>query len=92
MHVPAMTWTTRGAALGAAFKPQDRFRGNTVYALMILTRWSVTLLVAANTALGSIIGHAMVERQLYFAGVTHLATASSLEVAAAAGLCQRRRS
>ena len=37
MHVPAMTWATRGAALGATIKPQHLFFGNTVYALIILT-------------------------------------------------------
>jgi len=86
IHVPAVFGATFGAATGAAVKTLGRFRGNTVYALMILAGWSVTLLVAANTALGSVIGHAMVEGQLYFAGLSHLTAAALLAAATVAGL------
>jgi len=86
MHVPAVLGATFGAAAGAVIKAIGRFRGNSVYALMILAGWSTTLLVAANTTLGSVIGHAMVEGQLYFAGLLHLAAAAMLAVATAAGL------
>ena len=86
IHVPAVFGATIGAALGAVIKTLGRFRGNTVYALMILTGWSITLLVAANTRLGSVMGHAMVEGQLYFAGYSQLAAAVMLAMATLAGL------
>jgi len=86
VHVPAVFGATFGAAVGAIIKTLGRFRGNTVYALMILAGWSVTLLVAANTPLGSVLGHAMVEGQLYFAGVSHLTAAGMLAAATVAGL------
>lgn len=85
-HIPAVLGATLGAAVGAIIKTIGRFRGNTVYALMILAGWCVTLLVAANTALGSVMGHAMVEGQLYFAGFSQLAAAAILAIAAMAGL------
>lgn len=86
IHVPVVIGATLGAAAGAVIKAIGRFRGNTVYALMILTGWAITLLVAANTTLGSVIGHAMVEGQLYFAGIIHLTAATMLVVATVIGL------
>lgn len=86
IHVPVVLGTTFGAVVGAIIKAIGRFRGNSVYALMILAGWSITLLVAANTALGSVFGHAMVEGQLYFAGMSHLTAATMLAVATVAGL------
>ena len=86
IHVPAVLGATFGAAVGAVIKAIGRFRGNSVYALMILGGWSITLLVAANTALGSVIGHAMVEGQLYFAGMGHFMAAAMLAVTTVAGL------
>jgi len=86
IHVPAVLGATFGASIGAVFKAIGRFRGNSVYALMILAGWSTTLLVAANTTLGSVFGHAMVEGQLYFAGLSHLLAAAMLAVATVAGL------
>lgn len=71
--IPTVLGAPLGALGGAFVKSFGRFRGNTVYALMILVGWAATLLVAANTALGSAMGHALVEGQLYFAGRAHLA-------------------
>jgi len=73
--IPVVLGASVGALAGALLKSLGRFRGNTVYALMILVGWAATLLVAANTALGSAMGHALVEGQLYFAGTAHLASA-----------------
>lgn len=70
--IPAILGAPLGALAGGLLKSFGRFRGNTIYALMILLGWAVTLLVAANTTLGSALGHALVEGQLYFAGSTHL--------------------
>jgi zinc transport system permease protein len=86
IHVPVVIGATLGAAAGAVIKAIGRIRGNTVYALMILTGWAITLLVAANTTLGSVIGHAMVEGQLYFAGIMHLTAAAMLVVSTVIGL------
>lgn len=57
-----------GALLGALGKYASRARSNDVYALMMLAGWSLTLLIAANTALGHALAHALVDGQLYFAG------------------------
>lgn len=86
IHLPAVIGATIGGAIGAVIKTLGRFRGNTIFALMILAGWSITLLVAANTRLGSVMGHAMIEGQLYFASVAQLTAATMLVVATAAGL------
>jgi zinc/manganese transport system permease protein len=86
--IPAVLGAPLGALAGALLKSFGRFRGNTVYALMILIGWAATLLVAANTTLGSAMGHALVEGQLYFAGSTHL-TSALLCTAAAIALLPR---
>lgn len=78
--IPAVLGAPLGALAGAFVKTFGKFRGNAVYAMMILVGWSATLLVAANTALGSVMGHALVEGQLYFAGTVHLTGALSLAV------------
>ena len=71
-----------GAVAGALAKSVFGVQGNTAYALMILIGWSVTLLIAANTTLGEALAHAMVDGQLYFAGVEHLSALLLLGLAA----------
>ena len=71
-----------GAVAGALAKSVFGFQGNTAYALMILIGWSATLLIAANTTLGEALAHAMVDGQLYFAGVEHLVALLLLGLAA----------
>jgi zinc/manganese transport system permease protein len=83
---PALAGAAAGAVIGAFVKSFGRFRGNTVYALMLLAGWSATLLVAANTVLGSTMGHALVEGQLYFATTQHLTAALGLALLAAVAL------
>lgn len=80
LHLPTVIGAPLGAMTGVLIKTLGDFRGNTVYALMILAGWSSTLLIAANTRLGSAIGHAMIEGQLYFAGTAHLMAAALLGV------------
>lgn len=84
--IPALLGAPLGAMAGALTKTFGQFRGNTVYALMILVGWSATLLAAANTTLGSVMGHALVEGQLYFAGPTQLWAALALAGLAAAAI------
>ena len=79
--IPVVVGAPLGAALGAVLKSLAGARGNTAYAVMILLGWSATFLVAANTALGSALGHALVDGQVYFADSSHLVGASLLGVA-----------
>ncbi len=67
-----------GSLAGAAIKAFSRFHGNTVYAMMVLVGWCTTMLVAANSPLGDVMGHAIIEGQLYFAGIVHLAAAATV--------------
>lgn len=76
--MPVVIGAPLGAIAGALTKSYGRFRGNTVYAVMIMVGWTATLLIAANTALGSVMGHALVEGQLYFASWLHLAAVIAL--------------
>jgi zinc transport system permease protein len=82
--IPVVLGAPLGALAGALLKSLGRFHGNTVYALMILMGWAATLLIAANTRLGSAMGHALVEGQLYFASSLHLASALVYTVTAIA--------
>lgn len=66
--LPAVVGGPLAAAGGAGAKALAGVRGNTAYAVMILLGWSATLVVAANTALGESLAHAMVDGQLYFSG------------------------
>lgn len=83
VNIPAVLGAPLGAVAGTLMKAFGRFHGNTVYALMILAGWTTTLLVAANTPLGSVMGHALFEGQLYFAGWIHLSAAGTLALFAA---------
>jgi hypothetical protein len=53
---------------------------------MILAGWSATMLIAANTALGSAIGHALTEGQLFLAGWVQLTAPLVLALAASFAL------
>ncbi len=64
---PLVAGAVAGAVSGALAKGLLGARGNTAYGLMILTGWSVALLVAAGTPLGAAHGHALAEGQVYFA-------------------------
>ena len=73
--IPAVLGAPAGALAGAVVKASGHFRGNTVYAMMVIVGWATTMLVASNSALGSVMGHALIEGQLYFAGTVHLGAA-----------------
>ncbi len=72
--LPVIQGAPLGALLGAAIKSRAG-GGNSVYAVMILLGWTLTLLIAANTALGDALAHAVVDGQLYFAGSRELIAA-----------------
>ena len=86
LHIPVVVGGAVGAVCGALGKSFARGRGNSVYAFMIFIGWSLTLLIAANTVLGSAMGHALVDGQLYFAGAAQLVAVSVLFVACALSL------
>lgn len=68
LHLPTFVGALVGALAGAGTKQASGGRSNSAYGLMILAGWALTLLVAANTALGEALAHALVDGQLYFAG------------------------
>jgi zinc transport system permease protein len=66
--LPPIWGAPLGALAGAGLKHCAGGRGHSAYGLMILAGWSAGLLVAANTALGGALAHALTDGQLYFAG------------------------
>lgn len=86
VHLPGLAGGGLAAAVAAALKALAGARGNDAYAVMILLGWGATLLVAANTALGEAMAHALADGQLYFAGPWHLAAAAAYAGVIAAAL------
>jgi zinc transport system permease protein len=82
--MPAVIGGTTGALLGGGAKATLRARGNAAYGFMILIGWAAMLLVAANTALGDSLGHAIIDGQLYFAATVDLSAALMLAILCAA--------
>jgi zinc transport system permease protein len=80
--IPTVLGAPLGALAGAAVKAFVHSRGNTIYAMMVLVGWSATMLVAANSPLGDVMGHALIDGQLYFAGTVHLAVTAVLGIIA----------
>jgi zinc transport system permease protein len=84
--IPAVIGGTIGALAGGTAKTTLGARGNVAYGFMILIGWAAMLLVAANTAVGDSLGHALVDGQLYFAGAIDLSAALILVALIAATL------
>lgn len=61
-----------GAITAALLKQGLRREGNDGYALMVLAGWGCLYLLAANTAVGESLSHALSDGQLYFATSEHL--------------------
>lgn len=76
--VVALTAAVVAALAKTFFGP----KGNESYALMLLVGWTVALLLAANSAHGDDLSHALTEGQLYFTDASHL------QALAAVGLVQ----
>lgn len=83
LGLPVFAGAALAAAGGVLVRTWAADRGNSAYAMMMLFGWSATLVVATNTPLGSAMGHALVEGQLYFAGAGHLAVAVVMALAVA---------
>jgi zinc transport system permease protein len=81
---PAVIGGSAGALAGGATKTALGARGNAAYGFMILVGWAAMLLVAANTAMGDSLGHAMIDGQLYFASPVDLTAALILAASSAA--------
>jgi zinc transport system permease protein len=84
--VPAVIGGTAGALGGGVAKALLHARGNAAYGFMILIGWAAMLLVAANTAIGDSLGHAMMDGQLYFAATVDLSAALILAILSTASL------
>lgn len=67
LHLPLLVSGGVGAALAVGLKQLLKKEGNGGYALMMLGGWAALFLVAANTALGESLSHALADGQLYFA-------------------------
>lgn len=83
---PAVIGGTTGALGGGLAKTLLRARGNAAYGFMILIGWAAMLLVAANTAIGDSLGHAMIDGQLYFAATVDLSAAVIIAIMSVASL------
>lgn len=82
--LPPIWGAPLGAVAGALGKHFSGCRSNSAYAVMILGGWSLALLLAANTALGGALAHALIDGQLYFAGGRELLVNLALLVLLAA--------
>ena len=82
--MPAVIGGSAGALVGGTTKTALGARGNAAYGFMILIGWAAMLLVAANTAMGDSLGHAMIDGQLYFAAPVDLTAALILAASSAA--------
>lgn len=85
-HLPGLAGGALAGGAAATLKALAGARGNDAYGVMILLGWGATLLVAANTAPGEAVAHALADGQLYFAGTGHLVAAGLYGVGVALAL------
>lgn len=78
LGLPVLMAALATAAVAAGIKGLMQRPGNDTYAVMILSGWSATLLLAANSPHGEELSHALVDGQLYFTGMEHLLSAGML--------------
>ncbi|MDD3608656.1 MAG: metal ABC transporter permease [Halothiobacillaceae bacterium] len=78
--IPALLAAPATALVAADLKRRLQL-GALGYGVMILAGWSTVMLLAANTPLGDALAHALVDGQLYFTRVEHLAALLPLAVA-----------
>ncbi len=72
LQLPLLLSGGGGALMAVALKQALKREGNGGYALMMLGGWATLYLVAANTALGESLSHALSDGQLYFANAEQL--------------------
>lgn len=72
LHAPLLLSGAGGALAAVALKQLLKREGNGGYALMMLGGWAALYLIAANTALGESLSHALSDGQLYFANADQL--------------------
>ena len=65
---PLLASGALGAVIAVAAKQLSAQQGNLGYALMMLAGWSALYLVAANSALGESLGHALSDGQIFLVG------------------------
>lgn len=75
LGVPVILASVLTAAIAGIGKGLLQRAGNDNYAILILLGWSVSLLVAANSAHGEMIGKVLMDGQLYFTGWSHFLAA-----------------
>lgn len=73
LQLPLLAAGGGGALVAVGLKQWLRREGNGGYALMMLAGWSGLYLIAANTAAGEALSHALSDGQLYFATRAQLA-------------------
>jgi zinc/manganese transport system permease protein len=81
--VPAVVGAVLAALVAAAAKTLIGRDGDDTYAAMLLAGWSLSLLLAANSAHGEDLSRALLQGQIYFTAVSHLAGIAVVVVAAA---------
>jgi zinc transport system permease protein len=84
--VPPVLGGSLGAVAGAVVKTWRDGNGNSSYALMLLSGWAALYLLAANSRHGPSLGQALIDGQLYFAGVLELIAVLVLAVLVIAAL------
>jgi len=75
---PVLVTTLIFGLSGASVKALLNKPGNTVYAVMILTGWTLLLLISANHHHAHTLGQVLIDGQLYFTGLSHLIAAAVL--------------
>lgn len=73
LGVPVAVGAVLAAVMGAMTKTLfGRTGGDDTYAVMLLSGWSIALLLAANTAHGEDLSRALLQGQIYFTGASEL--------------------
>lgn len=72
MGLPLLASGALGAVIAVAAKQLTAQQGNLGYALLMLAGWATLYLVAANSALGESLGHALSDGQIFLVGKEQL--------------------
>lgn len=72
LGLPLLASGTLGAIIAVIAKQLTAQQGNLGYALLMLAGWAMLYLVAANSALGESLGHALTDGQIFLVGKEQL--------------------